>query len=229
MAKRASPNGKPPAQAVHHEARSTANSAAFVLPAIQRLIQDNPKLKILDVGSGSGSITAGFARLAPNGYVIGIDSNPNILPRARAIAEELGNIEFQHGDGHQLPFPDASFDVTFCHQVLVWTPWPWQVLGEMLRVTKPGGVVAAREGDFETDLVWPKLPILQDEYHKMVGSAMQASGGSRTAGRELLSWALKAGAPRSAITLSFSTWAYTEPSERETWCKGAYFFDLIAR
>jgi ubiquinone/menaquinone biosynthesis C-methylase UbiE len=75
---------------------------------------------------------------------------------ALTIAEMAGikNIEFQQGDAYKLPFADETFDITFCHQMLTHLKAPWDELREMLRVTKPGGIVAAREGDLETECIW---------------------------------------------------------------------------
>lgn len=208
----------PPAQAVHHEARNVKNSAAYMLPKLLSMKEDNPQLTLLDVGAGSGTITIDFAKLIPDGHVTGIDVNPNILPRARAVAEmaDLKNVEFREGSAYKLPFADATFDITCCHQMLVHLPTPLDALSEMIRVTKPGGIIAAREGDFQTECVWPDLSILS-KFHNFIAGAMSSRGGTPNAGRQLVSWALKCGVKRSQITLSFSPWFYQTPSERQTW------------
>jgi len=206
----------PPAQSVLLEARNAENSAAHLLPKLHSMKESNPNLKLLDVGCGSGTISVSLAKLIPEGHVTGMDLNPNILPRAHAVAEMGGvqNIEFQQGSVFELPFADETFDITFCHQVLVHIANPWDALREMLRVTKRGGVVAAREGDYETECVWPEIPELR-KFHKLIANLMSAGGGAPTAGRQLVSWALRAGAQRSQITLSYSAWSYKTPSERK--------------
>ncbi|KAK2802761.1 hypothetical protein FQN51_004289 [Onygenales sp. PD_10] len=211
----------PPAQAIHHEMRTAENSASFLLPKLNSMEQNNPNLSLLDVGSGSGTISASFAKAIPNGHVTGVDLNPSILPRARAVAEMAGltNIHFQQGDSHSLPFADGTFDIVFCHQLLTHISAPEAALREMLRVTKRGGVVAAREGDFETESVWPQLPGLA-KFHSLTADMMNGRGGTSTAGRQLLSWALKAGARRDEVTVSFSTWSFHTQSEKNTWAQG---------
>ncbi|PMD16470.1 S-adenosyl-L-methionine-dependent methyltransferase [Hyaloscypha hepaticicola] len=213
--------GHPPAQAILHELRTAENSAAHLLPKLHSMKESNPHLTLLDVGAGSGTISVSFAQLIPDGHVTGIDLNPNILPRARAVAEkaDVKNIEFQQGSIYKLPFADETFDVTFCHQVLIHIGTPWDALREMLRVTKAGGIVAAREGDYETECVWPELPELC-KFHKLMAGLMSAGGGTPTAGRQLLSWALKAGVERSQITLSYSTTSYHTPSEKKHCSQG---------
>ncbi|TVY65661.1 putative methyltransferase, partial [Lachnellula suecica] len=216
--KRRPARSTPPALSAHHELRTAENNAGYLLPKLQSLRERNPHLTLLDVGAGSGSISATLAKLIPDGHVTGVDLNPEILPRARAVAEMAGvtNIEFQQGSIMQLPFPDGAFDVTVCHQMLTHLKAPWDALSEMLRVTKQGGFVAAREGDLETECVWPELPGLL-KFHKFAAGMMIMAGGSATGGRQLLSWALKAGVPREKIELSFSTWSYSTPEDRRVW------------
>ncbi|OAP62944.1 hypothetical protein AYL99_02171 [Fonsecaea erecta] len=211
----------PPAQATLHEVRTAENSAAYLLPKLQSMKEAKPQLALLDVGAGSGTISVSFAKLIPGGHVTGIDLNPNILPRARAVAEMAGvkNIDFQQGSVYQLPFADETFDVTFCHQVLIHIGNPWDALREMLRVTKRGGVVAAREGDYESECVWPELPELA-KFHKLMAGLMRSGGGTPNAGRQLLSWALKAGVEPSQVTLSYSPLSYDTPSRRQTCSRG---------
>lgn len=216
-------------QAIHHELRTAENSAGYVLAKLQSMKDSNPNLKLLDVGSGSGTISVTFAKAIPDGHVTGIDLNPEILARARTVAELAGvkNVDFQQGDVFKLPFPDAHFDVAHCHQVLTHLKAPWDALREMLRVTKPGGIVAAREGDLETECVWPELPGLLG-FHKFISAMMKLAGGSPTGGRQLLSWALKSGASRDQVTVSYGTWWYDTPSDKKTWCKSCPRFVIRA-
>ncbi|KAK3317495.1 S-adenosyl-L-methionine-dependent methyltransferase [Cercophora scortea] len=212
---------KPPAQQVHHELRTAENSAGHVLPKLRAMKEKNPNLTLLDVGAGSGTISVTFAKAIPDGHVTAVDLNPGILPRAQAIADESGvtNITFQQADAYKLPFPDATFDITYCHQMLTHLKAPWDALAEMLRVTKPGGLVAAREGDLETECSWPELAGVQ-KFHSFAAAMIKFSGGSPNGGRQLLSWALKAGAPRDKITVSFGTWWYDTPEEKKAWAQG---------
>ena len=208
----------PPPQAIHHELRTAENSAVHVLAKLQSMKERNPHLTLLDVGAGSGTISVTFAKAIPDGHVTAVDLNPDILPRARAVAEMagVGNIDFQQGDAYKLPFADAAFDIAFCHQMLTHLKAPWDALREMLRVTKPGGIVAAREGDYETECIWPELSGLF-KFHKFAAGMMSAAGGTNTGGRQLLPWALKAGVERDQITLSYSTWSYDTPSDKKIW------------
>ncbi|KAJ7751694.1 S-adenosyl-L-methionine-dependent methyltransferase [Mycena metata] len=196
----------PPPQSIHHEMRNAENSAAYLLPKLLAMKETNPHLTILDVGAGSGSISASFAKAIPEGRVTATDKNKDILLRAAAVAELAGvsNIDFQEADVFALPFPDATFDVTHCHQVLVHLKAPVDALREMLRVTKPGGIVAAREGDYDTECC-------------AAGCINKFAGGSTNGGRQLLSWALQAGAKENRVTASFGTWCYSTQADKQGW------------
>ncbi|KAI0154568.1 S-adenosyl-L-methionine-dependent methyltransferase [Xylariaceae sp. FL1272] len=209
------------------EARTASNSAAFLIPTLKEIAatSETGSFKMLDVGAGAGSMTCEFAQIvAPHGgHVTGVDVNPVILSRAAVVAERwgvTGNISFEQADAYKLPYEDGAFDVVHCHQVLVHNKNPWDLLTEMLRVTKPGGVCAAREGDLDTEVMWPPLPGMLKFHHDLEVKLIVGRGGSATAGRELLSWALKTGVKRDQIKTSFSTWSYTEPEDRKLWASG---------
>ncbi|ETS88199.1 hypothetical protein PFICI_02027 [Pestalotiopsis fici W106-1] len=213
------------------EHRTAQNSAAYLLPTLKELQQRNPALTILDVGAGSASISASFANIVGpgGGRVTAVDINPVMLQRGKKLlADRYGVpidgedwITFLTADGHHLPFQDASFDIVHCHQVLAHNKGQAEILREMLRVTKPGGVVAAREGDMETEVFWPPLPGLLKFHEDLEVRVIRARGASTQSGRQLLSWALEAnGGDRSKITTSFSVWSYSEPEERKMWAAG---------
>ncbi|KAK7739672.1 hypothetical protein SLS53_005639 [Cytospora paraplurivora] len=207
---------------VHHELRTAENSAGYLLSVLREKHRANPNLKLLDVGTRSGTISATLAQaIQPDGRVVATDSNSDVLKRAQAVAEEAGvvNIEFQQANiADGLPFEDATFDITHCHQLLTHLPRPVDALREMLRVTKPGGIVAAREGDLETECVWPELPGMV-KFHAFTLKFIQMNGGTPKAGRQLLSWALAVGSgvSRDHITPSYGTWCYHEPNEKKAW------------
>ncbi|KAJ6572110.1 S-adenosyl-L-methionine-dependent methyltransferase [Mycena capillaripes] len=221
-------NQKHPApHANHHELRTAENSAAYLLPKLELMHKSNPRLKLLDVGAGSGSISATLAKaIGPEGRVTATDLKPDVLLRAAAVAEIVGatNIEFLQADVFALPFADGEFDIVHCHQVLCHLKNPHEALREMLRVAKVGGVVGARESDLETQCIWPALPGLL-KFHDFAVRLMQHGGGTAQGGRQLLSWALQAGARRDQVTPSFGTWCYSEEVERKVW--GQAMVDLL--
>ena len=97
----------------------------------------NPYLKLLDVGAGSGTITASLASYIPHGKVIATDLSDEILQKAKKYAEDLGqrNVEVRQANVYELPFEDGAFDIVHASQILVHLDEPWKALGEMIRVT----------------------------------------------------------------------------------------------
>jgi SAM-dependent methyltransferase len=191
-----------------HRLRTAANSAAYLLPHLRE--GDS----LLDVGAGPGTITADLAGLA--GRVTATEIGPGELDLARATVTARGitNVDFSVQDVHALTFPDGSFDVVHAHQVLQHVADPVQALREMARVARPGGVVAARDGDYAAFTWWPQLPEL-DEWLRLYSAAARANGGEPDAGRRLLSWARAAGL--TDVTATSSTWCYATPADREDW------------
>jgi SAM-dependent methyltransferase len=59
-------------------------------------------------------------------------------------------LAFQHGDAQNVPFADQSFDLVYARYLLLHLPDPTQVLKEMIRVCKSGGIVAVQEPDLTT-------------------------------------------------------------------------------
>lgn len=92
----------------------------------------------LDVGCGGGLLAEEFARLGCR--VTGIDPSAQSLETARAHARAAGlAIEYRRATGEQIPFPDATFDIVYCCDVLEHVQDLRRVIAEISRVLKPGG------------------------------------------------------------------------------------------
>jgi SAM-dependent methyltransferase len=191
-----------------HRWRTAENSAAYLLPHLK------PHMKILDVGCGPGTITADLAERVPQGHVTGIDTAPGIVEQARVLAGESSNIDFATGDVYALDYPDDTFCVVHAHQVLQHLTDPVGALREMRRVCKPGGLIAARDGDYGAMVWYPDIPVLGDWldlYHRVA----RGNGGEPDAGRRLHVWAREAGL--TDVTVSSSTWTFASQQERAWW------------
>lgn len=196
-----------------HARRTVHDSAAFLAPHLK------PTDHILDVGCGPGSITADLAALVPAGRVVGIDAAASVLDQARASVREdrrdLGNVEFEVADANALPYPDAAFDVVYCHQVLQHVQDPVGILREMRRVAKPGaGLVAAREADYGGFAWYPADPLL-DRWGELYQAQALASGGQPNAGRFLHAWARQAGFAPEHTQTTVTSWCYTGERARQ--------------
>lgn len=192
-----------------HGARTVENSAAYLIPQLAT------GARILDVGSGPGSITIDLAQRVAPGAVIGIEPIQTIVDKATAaIPDTVDNLTFETGDVYALDYEDASFDVVHAHQVLQHLREPLAALREMRRVLRPGGVLAVRDADYG-GMVWaPENPLLTRwmSIYQTMGATL---GVEPNAGRHLLGWTLAAGFDR--IEPAASVWTYATPDQRAFW------------
>jgi SAM-dependent methyltransferase len=193
-----------------HRWRTAENSAGYLLSHLRS------GASLLDVGCGPGTITVDLARRIAPGRVTAVEVTSDSLDLARAYAAEQGqdNIDFVVADVHALDLPDGAFDVVHAHQVLQHVADPVRALAEMRRVCRPGGVVAARDGDYAGFTWYPQVPEL-DEWLDLYRRVARANGGEPDAGRRLLSWAQAAGF--TDVTASASVWCYASPGDRAFW------------
>ncbi|WNV75895.1 methyltransferase domain-containing protein [Geodermatophilus sp. DSM 44513] len=192
-----------------HRWRTAENSAAYLLPHLR------PGLDLLDVGCGPGTITVDLAERVAPGYVRAVDTSPEPLGEARALAAARGvPVEFAVGDAYALDAADDAFDVVHAHQVLQHLTDPVAALREMARVCRPGGLLAVRDVDYATVTWFPAdagLDRWLDLYHRVA----RHNGAEPDAGRRLLAWAHAAGL--RAVTASAGAWCYASPAERDWW------------
>jgi len=100
-----------------------------------------PGAKVLDVACGTGNTALPAAR--GGAKVTGVDIASNLLEQARKrAASEQIEVRFDEGDAEDLPYADSSFDVVLTMFGAMFAPRPEKVAAELLRVCKPGGVVA---------------------------------------------------------------------------------------
>jgi ubiquinone/menaquinone biosynthesis C-methylase UbiE len=193
-----------------HRWRTAENSAAYLLPLLA------PGLDLLDVGCGPGNITIDLANRVSPGRTVGIDAAATVIDAARASAEEQGAaaVELRVANVYDLPFDDGSFDVVHAHQVLQHLADPVAALRQMRRVCRPGGVVAARDSDYEAMTWYPESPGLS-RWLDMYRAIARGNEGEPDAGRWLLRWANEAGF--SQVTPSASAWCFATPEDRAWW------------
>ncbi len=203
-----------------HRTRTAANSAAYLIPHL------SAGQVLLDVGSGPGSITADLARLVAPGRVLALETSEQVLGHTRAGVEAAGvsGVEYLVGDIQALDLPDDSVDVVHAHQVLQHLADPVAALREMVRVCRPGGIVAVRDADYGAFTWFPADPRL-DRWLALYCAIARANGGEPDAGRRLLGWAHAAGCQR--VTATASTWCYADAPARAAW--GLGWADRILR
>jgi SAM-dependent methyltransferase len=191
-----------------HRARTAENSAAYLLPHLR------PTDRLLDVGSGPGTITADLAALVGEVVAVEITDVAAALTRAGVAERGSTNVEVRVGDVHALDVPDASFDVVHAHQVLQHVADPVAALREMARVTRPGGVIGVRDSDYAAFAWYPRLPAL-DRWLALYEAAARTNGGEPDAGRHLLAWAHAAGL--ADVEVGAGVWCFATPETRAWW------------
>jgi SAM-dependent methyltransferase len=100
-----------------------------------------PGMRVLDVACGTGNQSVPAARTGAD--VTGLDIAPNLLEQARErIKKENLKARFIEGDAEQLPSDLCQFDVVLSMFGAMFAPRPERVASELLRVCRPGGVIA---------------------------------------------------------------------------------------
>lgn len=125
-------------------------------PIMHEILDAQPKGTVLDAACGTGRFAAYLA--AQGHHVIGVDSSPDMLARARA---RVPHGEFLLGDLHQLPLLNDAMDIVACALALSHLPALEPAMEEFARVLRPGGHL-----------------VISDTHHELVfrGSVVKAAG-----------------------------------------------------
>ncbi len=155
--------------------------------------------RILEVGCGSGVVTAELARRAARG-AFGVDRRVDVLRAARA--RRLG-ARFAAADAEALPFRDGVIDAVVVAFVLVWLAEPAAFLNEARRVLKTDGIfVALAEPDYEGAIDYPPAASTREE----VARAVRRWGGDPATGRKIPALLSRAGFDVFTLGVLNSAW-----------------------
>lgn len=165
--------------------------------------------RVLDVGCGSGVITADLLKNT-GALITGIDIRLDFLQFASANLTPAGWLQ---ADGLTMPFAPRVFDSAYCHYVLLWISDPLRLIVEMKRVVRPGGfVIALAEPDYGGRIDYPQqfesLGILQTQ-------SLQRQGADPLIGRKLNGLFHQAGLEEIEIGLLGGQWL--NPPSPEEW------------
>ena len=152
--------------------RNLSAQAEAIWPQEEPIFDRYPLItgaKVLDVGCGTGEITARLAEKYAQASFAGIDVEEPHLERARMRCAEFGDrVRFELGDALNLAFDDDTFDLVVCRHVLQAVSDARRVLEEIRRVTKPGGRVHLIAEDYgmlhcyptelDPDEFWQQIP-----------------------------------------------------------------------
>ena len=116
------------------------------------LLELGPEQRYLDLGCGVGDDARAMSEMS-GARVIGIDLSPRMVNEARSRSAGRAGVTFLVADACRLPFPDSAFDAAWVKRTLMHIASPARVIGEMVRVVKPGGRIVAVEPDLEVVLL----------------------------------------------------------------------------
>jgi len=105
------------------------------------------KDSVLDVGSGTGVLALTIAESAPSARIVGIDPAAPYVKFAQSRVPG-DRVRFEVGDAQKMSFADATFDRVLSLLVMNFIPDHGKALDEMIRVSRPGGVVGAVVWDY---------------------------------------------------------------------------------
>jgi len=110
-----------------------------------------PGHTVLDVGCGPATDLGELATaVGRRGRVIGVDRDRHMVDEAVRRTSAQACVEIRIGDAHDLPLHGASVDRARADRVLMHVQSPADVLAELRRVLRPGGLVALAEPDWDT-------------------------------------------------------------------------------
>lgn len=112
-------------------------------------------LSVLDVGCGSGAITADIAQRV-NGKVVGIDFSQHLIELAQKNYEHIPNLSFEVANINDY-VSDKSFDLVIAARTLQWINNPTEVAAKMVGLLKTGGRISINDYN-HTKIEWSPAP-----------------------------------------------------------------------
>jgi demethylmenaquinone methyltransferase/2-methoxy-6-polyprenyl-1,4-benzoquinol methylase len=125
--------------------------------ATTRAVAPRPGQRILDLAAGTGASSVSLARSGAE--VVAADFSPGMIAEGRRRHRGIRNLTFIEADATALPFEDGEFDAVTMSFGLRNVNEPAKALGELLRVTKPGGRLVVCEFSH------PPSPAFNGLYH----------------------------------------------------------------
>jgi SAM-dependent methyltransferase len=116
--------------------------------------------RVIEMGCGPrGCLGSLSKRVGTTGRVVGVERSAEQVERARKFVADshLMNVEVLDADARAVGLPERTFDLATARLVLVNVPRPEEVVAEMARLVRPGGIIALHEPDSTTQRCDPPL------------------------------------------------------------------------
>src|ERR687886_696236 len=130
--------------AAEHYERFMGRYAAGLAPGLADAAGVRAGMRVLDVGCGPGALAVELAGRVGEDNVAAIDPAPQF---AAACRTRIPGADVREGVAESLPWDDGTFNAAMCSLVVAWMSDADQGIGEMARVTKARGTVAAAMWD----------------------------------------------------------------------------------
>ncbi len=153
-------------------------------------------MSVLDVGCGVDAMARQVSGSVRPGLVVGLGRSRRLIDLAKIDdASNAVNLGFLTGDAVELPFREDRFDLVFSQMALAWVGDAAGAVGEQARVTRPGGLVAAVDVDFDAAVWCPELPAFR-KTRAAYWRLLQDQGADPYIGRKLYALLTNAGLER---------------------------------
>jgi len=120
--------------------------------AAYRLLEFKKGDEVLEIGFGNGAFIKEIVDLTETGKYSGLDISDTMIKTAKSRNKSLinnGKVKLVKAQARQIPFADRSFDKVFTINTIYFWEHPNQVMQEIKRVLKPGGVFVVALGTKE--------------------------------------------------------------------------------
>ena len=163
-------------------------------------------MRVLDVGCGTGGVSLAAARIVgPQGHVVGVDMNPEVLETARdnAAAAAMGNVRFEHR-----VLPDVELaepvDALVGRLILMHLQDPVAVVKALTRSVRPGGLVTFQEINISRARAIPEVPLVTT-CREWICAGQREAGSNPDMGEQLAQVLRSAGLARPAVAVAVPT------------------------
>jgi ubiquinone/menaquinone biosynthesis C-methylase UbiE len=196
--------------------------------------QLKPGIRIVDVGCGTGDFTRYLVGLVPGKCkAVGIDQRGVSLRSAETEtrrADLSDRISYKKGDAYQIPIDDDYADLVCCRTLLMHLEEPARAVTEMVRIAKPGGIVAAVEYGRMNSFYDPEetefTRLVHESDHAILKGVRKVESKDYGIGEKLPSMFLKAGLTEVKAELQGEAWMFCDARLDPNYVKATLQFDL---